>query len=78
MTATTSSIRDEMISGEPRKPWIDRENPKIEQRHYNMKALNSFMSTEPMRSKFDSIVKVGIVTFCEKYADAFIEPCTIS
>lgn len=64
---------DEMISGEPRKPWIDRDNPKIKQRHYNMKALNSFMSTEPMRTKFDSIVKVGIVTFCEKYADAFIE-----
>lgn len=64
---------DEMISGEPRKPWIDRDNPKIKQRHYNMKALNSFMSTDLMRSKFDSIVKVGIVTFCEKYADAFIE-----
>ena len=64
---------DEMISGEPRKPWIDRDNPKIKQRHYNMKALNSFMSTDLMRSKFDSIVKVGIVTFCEIYADAFIE-----
>lgn len=64
---------DEMISGEPRKPWIDRDNPKIKQRHYNMKALNSFMSTEPMRTMFDSIVKVGIVTFCEKYADSFIE-----
>jgi hypothetical protein len=38
-----------------------------------MKTLNSFMSTELMRSKFDSIVEVGIVTFCEKYADAFIE-----
>lgn len=64
---------DEMISGDPRKPWIDRDNPKIKQRHYNMKTLNSFMSTELMRSKFDSIVEVGIVTFCEKYADAFIE-----
>ena len=64
---------DEMISGEPRKPWIDRDNPKIQQRHYNMKALNSFMSTEAMRDKFDSIIKVGIVTFCEKYADNFIE-----
>ena len=31
---------DEMISGQPRKPWIDRDNPKIKQRHYNMKALN--------------------------------------
>lgn len=64
---------DEMISGEPRKPWIDRNNPKIKQRHYNMKALNSFMSTEQMCRKYDSIVKVGIVTFCEKYADAFIQ-----
>lgn len=64
---------DEMISGEPRKPWIDRDNLKIKQRHYNMKVLNSFMSMEPMRSKFDSILEVGIVTFCEKYADAFIE-----
>lgn len=64
---------EEMISGNPRKPWVDRENPKIKQRHYNMKALNSFMSTQTMRSKFDSIVKVGIVTFCEKYADTFIE-----
>ena len=64
---------DEMISGSPRQPWIDRDNPKIQKRHFNMKALNSFMSTEPMRSKFDSIVKVGIVTFCEKYDTAFIE-----
>lgn len=64
---------EEMISGAPRKPWIDRNNPKIKQRHYNMKALNYFMSTESMRNKFDSIVKVGIVTFCEKYAEAFIE-----
>ena len=62
-----------MISGEPRKPGIDRNNPKILRRHYNMKALNSFMSTEAMRDKFDSIIQVGIVTFCEKYADNFIE-----
>ena len=34
---------DEMISGEPRHPWIDRNNPKIEQRHLNMKALNAFI-----------------------------------
>lgn len=64
---------EEMISGEPRKPWIDRNNPKILQRHYNMKALNSFMSTEPMKDLYDSIVKIGIVSFCEKYFDAFIE-----
>lgn len=63
---------EEMISGTPRKPWIDRDNPKIKQRHYNMKALNSFMSTERMRGLYDSIVKVGIVTFCEKYIDLFI------
>ena len=61
-----------MISGQPRKPWIDRDNPKIRQRHYNMKALNSFMSLETMKKQYDSIVKVGIVTFCEKFGDAFI------
>ena len=64
---------EEMISGEPRKPWIDRNNPKILQRHYNMKALNSFMSTDAMKGLYDSIVNVGIVTFCEKLTDAFIE-----
>lgn len=66
---------DEMISGAPRKPWIDRDNPKIKQRHYNMKALNSFMSSEQMRVLFDSIEKMGIVTFCEKFVDLFIEHC---
>lgn len=65
----------EMISGTPRKPWIDRDNPKIKQRHYNMKALNNFMSSEKMRGLFDSIEKVGIVTFCEKYVDIFVEYC---
>ena len=64
---------DEMISGQPRKPWIDRDNPKIKQRHYNMKALNSFMSSEKMKNLYDSIDKVGIVTFCEKFGDDFIE-----
>lgn len=64
---------DEMISGAPRKPWIDRDNPKIKQRHYNMKALNSFMSTERMKGLYDSILEVGIVTFCEKFVDLFIE-----
>ncbi|MDU6318349.1 MAG: helicase-related protein, partial [Streptococcus mitis] len=62
---------DEMISGQPRKPWIDRDNPKIKQRHYNMKALNSFMASETMKNQYDSIVKVGIVTFCKKFGDAF-------
>lgn len=64
---------EEMISGEPRKPWIDRNNEKIKQRHYNMKTLNSFMSTELMGGIYDSIEKVGIVTFCEQYGDKFIE-----
>lgn len=65
---------DEMISGPPRKPWIDRDNPKIRQRHINMKALNGFMNTENMRY-FDSIKELGIVEFCEKYGDAFIDYC---
>ena len=37
-----------------------------------MKALNSFMASETMKSQYDSIVKVGIVTFCKKFGDAFI------
>ena len=63
---------DEMISGAPRKPWIDRDNAKIKQRHYNMMSLNAFMNTEGMKS-FDSIIDVGAIEFCEKYAESFIE-----
>lgn len=64
---------DEMISGAPRKPWIDRSNPKIQQRHINMLTLNGFMSTEAMRTEFDGIVDIGIIKFCELYGDNFIE-----
>lgn len=62
---------DEMISGQPRKPWIDRNNPKIQQRHFNMKALNSFMDSNEMKVKYDSILDVGIITFCKEYGSAF-------
>lgn len=64
---------DEMISGSPRKPWIDRDNPKIKQRHVNMLALNGFMSTKAMRTQFDGIVHIGIITFCESYGENFVE-----
>lgn len=64
---------DEMISGEPRKPWIDRNNPKIRQRHMNMIILNGYMSTLDMKAKFDSIMDIGIVEFCETYGSTFIE-----
>lgn len=63
---------EEMISGSPRKPWIDRDNPKITQRHINMLALNGFMSTEEMRKQFDGIIDIGIITFCEKFGENFI------
>ena len=63
---------DAMISGSPRQPWIDRANPKIKQRHINMLILNSFMSTPNMRV-YDSIMEVGIVDFCEKYSEAFLD-----
>ena len=63
---------DEMISGEPRRPWIDRDNKKIQQRHVNMKALNSFMFSDIML-QFDSITDIGIIEFCEKYGASFIE-----
>ncbi len=64
---------DEMISGSPRKPWIDRDNPKIKQRHINMLALNGFMSTPDMSNQFDGIVDIGIITFCEQYGENFIQ-----
>lgn len=64
---------DEMISGAPRKPWIDRDNPKIKQRHINMMTLNGFMSTPNMKVAFDGIVDIGIITFCENYGEDFIE-----
>jgi ATP-dependent helicase YprA (DUF1998 family) len=63
---------EEMISGSPRKPWIDRDNPKIKQRHINMLALNGFMSTPDMKTQFDGIVDIGIISFCEKYGESFI------
>ncbi len=66
---------EEMISGAPRRPWIDRDNPKIRQRHVNMMALNAFMSQPDMKLKFDSIIDIGIVTFCETYGENFIEFC---
>lgn len=64
---------DEMISGAPRKPWIDRGNPKILQRHTNMLVINGFMSSPGMKEHFDSIMDIGIITFCEKFGMAFIE-----
>jgi ATP-dependent helicase YprA (DUF1998 family) len=62
---------EEMISGSPRRPWIDRNNDKIKWRHYNMLALNSFMVT-PNMAMFDSIDAIGIITFCESYGENFI------
>ncbi|MGC7871815.1 DEAD/DEAH box helicase [Desulfosporosinus sp. SYSU MS00001] len=62
---------DEMISGSPRKPWIDRDNPKIRQRHINMLALNGFMSTSDMKTQFDGIIDIGIISFCEKFGENF-------
>lgn len=63
---------DEMISGSPRKPWIDRDNPKIRQRHINMLALNGFMATPDMKTQFDGIVDIGIIAFCEKFGENFV------
>jgi len=63
---------EEMISGSPRKPWIDCDNPKIKQRHFNMLSLNGFMSTPDMKTQFDGIVDIGIIAFCEQYGENFI------
>lgn len=64
---------EEMISGSPRKPWIDRNNAKINQRHVNMLTLNYFMSSKEMSEKYDSIADIGIITFCEKYGNDFLK-----
>lgn len=64
---------DEMISGSPRSPWIDRDNEKIWQRHYNMLALNSFMAISTDMRSFDSIADIGIISFCERHGEAFVE-----
>ena len=63
---------EDMISGVPRKPWIDRQNRKIQQRHINMLLLNGFMQTPEMR-KFDSINEIGIISFCELYGASFVD-----
>lgn len=64
---------DEIISGDPRKPWIDHENKKIMQRHYNILALNEFMFTHEMKTKYDGISDIGIIEFCKEYGEKFIE-----
>ena len=38
-----------------------------------MMILNEFMATPDMKAKYDSIMDIGIVEFCEKYGSAFIE-----
>mgnify|MGYP000212429122 CR=1 FL=1 len=62
---------EEMISGKPRKPWIDRNNPRILDRHYAMLLFNDFMNSSQNMSRFDSIESLGILDFCEKYFDEF-------
>jgi len=64
---------DEMISGSPRKPWIDRDNPKIKQRHINMLTLNKFLSMPNMRCQYDGILDIGIIKFCEQYGENYVE-----
>lgn len=62
---------DEMISGKPRKPWIDRDNPRILDRHYAMLIFNDFMNSSQNMSMVDSLEALGILDFCEKYFDEF-------
>ena len=63
---------EEMISGAPRSPWIDRTNDRLLQRHYAMVSLNEYMfNSESMRS-YDSIDDLGIVKFCNEYYGEFI------
>lgn len=63
---------EEMISGTPRSPWIDRKNEKILQRHYAMVALNDFMLHADSMRSYDSIDDLGIVEFCNLYYGEFV------
>ncbi len=63
---------EEMISGAPRSPWIDRNNERILQRHYAMIALNEYMLNSDSMRDFDSIDELGVVKFCNEYYGEFI------
>lgn len=63
---------EEMISGNPRSPWIDRKNSRILQRHYAMVALNEYMLNSHSMQEFDSIDDLGIVKFCNEYYGEFV------
>lgn len=65
---------EEMISGTPRKPWIDRTNDRILQRHYAMLAFNTFMRTSESVSHYDSLEDdFSIVDFFSKYYEEFMQ-----
>ena len=53
---------EEIISGEPRTPWIDNENEKIVYRHLNIISINSFLT-----SKGTSMDSVSVNEFFENY-----------
>ncbi|MDR1872797.1 MAG: DEAD/DEAH box helicase [Deltaproteobacteria bacterium] len=64
---------EEMISGGLRKPWIDRQNEKIQQRHFNMLLLNDFMLTKCSKHTLDGIAGIGIITFFQKHGEQFVQ-----
>lgn len=63
---------EEMISGAPRSPWIDRKNARILQRHYAMVALNEYMMHFDSMLSYDSIDELGIVDFCNEHYGEFV------
>ena len=67
-----------MISGMPRKPWIDRNNKRILDRHYAMLSFNSFMNSSKNMENYDSIDALGIIDFCEKFFVNFIKLLKLS
>lgn len=57
---------EKIIAGEVRKPWIDVKNPKLIFRHINMIILTEYTS-----QIHESMDKVGIETFYNKYYSDF-------
>jgi ATP-dependent helicase YprA (DUF1998 family) len=63
---------EQMISGSPRKPWIDIGNPKIKQRHYNMLILNYIMGRPDIKKNYDGISDISVLKFFDNFSEEFI------
>ena len=57
-----------MFRGEPRKPWIDVDSPKLLQRHVSMMAIQDFL-----QEIGDSLDQIKTVDFLENYMTQYVD-----